>query len=81
MNKLHFDESIVTGLVAGGLGIMIYDLVQIMIGYYLTNTITSIDFQKQLPTKAYAGLTVVLIAFVYAIIIKILRKPNHNKII
>lgn len=78
MNKRSFDDNIVIAILAGGIGIMLYDVFQLWFGFWFAHTVSIDDFNKEIPPKALAGIAVMLFALFYALIARFLRKRQNN---
>ena len=68
MNKHDFDKNFVIAILAGGIGIMFYDIIQLTYKFLITQTISYVEFTDELGPKGFAGISVALFALFYAII-------------
>jgi len=78
MNKRRYDENIVTGLLAGGFGIMLYDVFQAWYGTLFVKTLSPDAFNKEIYPMLFAGFLVASFAVVYALISWWLRKKQSE---
>lgn len=78
MSKRRYDENIITGLLAGGFGIMLYDVFQVWYESLFIKTIPSDEFNKAIFPMIFAGFLVALFATCYAIISWWLRKKQSH---
>ena len=76
MSKRDFDKNFVIAILAGGVGIMLYEILQTAFKFWFTNTLSYADFNNEIWPKAFAGISVALFALVYAIITR--KKMNKT---
>ena len=77
MDRRTFDNNFVVAILAGGTGIMLYELFELWFRLH-TNTILVDDFYKEFYPKAFAGIIVLLFALFYAILTR--GKQINNKV-
>ena len=75
MSNRSFDKNFVIAILAAGIGIMLYDVLQISFQFW-THTISYDDWNKAIPPKVFAGISVALFALFYALITR--KKSNHK---
>lgn len=78
IDKRSFDKNIVIAILAGGIGIMLYDVLQVSYRYWFTNTLSFEDYNKEVNPKIFAGIIVMLFAVIYAVIVKFSRKSKSS---
>ena len=76
--KSLYDLNIVTGLLAGGIGIMFYEIFQILYHNLFVESMPPKEFNEIILPKVFAGFLIAGIAFVYAVIVWWKRKNRKN---
>lgn len=79
MNNQRYDENIVTGFLAGGFGIMLYEVFKTWYGFLFVKTLSPDQFNKKIYPMVFAGFLVALFAVCYALITWRLRKKQAKK--
>lgn len=74
IDKRNFDRNIVIAILAGAIGIMLYDVLQVSFRFWFTNTLSFEEYNNEVNPKIFAGITVMLFALAYGIIAKFSRK-------
>lgn len=68
-SKRRFDENIITGFLAGGFGIMLYEVLKTLYGHWFVKSLTNDEINKEIHPMIFAGFLVGLFALVYALIV------------
>jgi hypothetical protein len=77
MSKRRYDENIITGLLAGGFGIMLYEVFKAWYQSFI-QPIPHDEFMKTISPMIFAGFLVAAFAVCYAVFIWHLRKKQTN---
>jgi hypothetical protein len=76
VSKRDFDKNFVIAILAGGVGIMLYEILQVSFKFWFTKTLSFDEFNNEIWPKAFAGISVALFALFYAVITR--RKLNNK---
>jgi len=79
MSRRRYDENIVTGFLAGGFGIMLYEVFKTWYGSLFVKTLAPDEFSKEIFPMVFAGFLVGLFAVCYALISWCLRKKQVER--
>lgn len=72
----EWDKHFVIALLAGGLGILLYEMSQTIFNYYISKMISFEVFSNELNSKGAAGIIVLIAALAYALIFR--KKEDQN---
>ena len=78
MSKRRYDENIITGLLAGGFGIMLYEVFKAWYPSLFIETIPHDEFMNTIKPMVFAGFLVAAFAVCYAVISWWLRKKQSQ---
>lgn len=78
MSRKLYDQNIITGFLAGGFGIMLYEIFKVWYGTLFVKTLPPDEFNKEIYPMIFAGFLVALFAVGYAVLSWKIRKKEET---
>jgi hypothetical protein len=76
MSKKVYDQNIITGFLAGGFGIMLYEIFKVWYGTLFVKPLSRDEFNNEIFPMVFAGFLVALFAICYAVLTWKIRKKE-----